>query len=125
MNSERVQAKREVSTSEASFLSGLSQGYITSLLRQEKLAGRREGSQWLVDRDALERYLGTDAPPDRQYRYAGHLTTRASQAFGQDKYTEAAVLYQEAIARYDPWPLPSIYKGAVARNKLASSYLKK
>src|SRR5260221_12594262 len=105
MNSERVQAKREVSTSEASFLSGLSKGYITSLLRQGKLDGRREGSQWLIDRDALERYLGTDAPIGRQYRYAGHLTSRASQAFGQGKYTEAAVLYQEAIVRYDHEPV--------------------
>src|SRR5258708_39006642 len=124
MNGECVQTKREISTSEASRLSGLSQGYITSLLRQGKLAGRRGGSQWLVDRDALERYLETDAPIDRQYRYAGHLTTRASQAFGQGKYTEAAVLYQEAIMRYDQWPLLSVYKGAVARNNLASIYLK-
>ena len=123
MNGECVQTKREISTSEASRLSGLSQGYITSLLRQGKLAGRREGSQWLVDRDALERYLGTDAPIDRQYRYAGHLTTRASQAFGQGKYTEAAVLYQEAIMRYDQWPNLGAYEGAVARNNLASIYL--
>src|SRR5258708_34040142 len=113
MNSERVQAKREVSTSEASFLSGLSQGYITSLLRQEKLAGRREGSQWLVDRGALERYLGTDAPIDRQYRYAQHLVLRAQRAFQQGKSTEAAALYFEAIARYGQWPLLSVYGGAL------------
>jgi excisionase family DNA binding protein len=104
MNDEPIATKREVSTSEASHLSSLSQGYIASLLRQGKLAGRRGGSQWLVDRDALERYLGTDAPIGRQYRYAGHLTSRASQAFGQGKYTEAAVLYQEAIVRYGHHP---------------------
>jgi len=73
MNSEHLATRREVSTSEASHLSGLSQGYITSLLRQGRLTGRREGSQWLVDRDVLECYPGTDAPIDRQYRYAGHL----------------------------------------------------
>jgi excisionase family DNA binding protein len=98
MNSEYVQIKREVSTSEASHLSGLSKGYITSLLRQGKLAARRKGSQWLVDQDALERYLGTDAPIDRQYRYAWHLVLRAQQAFQQGKSTEAAALYLEAIA---------------------------
>src|SRR5258708_23732281 len=103
MNGERVQTKREISTSEASRLSGLSQGYITSLLRQGKLAGRREGSQWLVDRDALERYIGTDAPIDRQYRYAQHLVLRARWAFQQGRHTEAAALYHEAIVRYNQW----------------------
>jgi len=90
MNGEHRAIRWEVSTSEASHLSGLSQGYITSLLRHGKLTGRREGSQWLVDRDTLERYLGRDAPIDRQYRYAGHLLSRAGQAFGQGKHTEAA-----------------------------------
>jgi hypothetical protein len=83
MNSEHIQAKREVPTSEASFLSGLSQGYITSLLRQGKLDGRREGSKWFVDRDALERYLGTDAPINRQYRYAWHVVLLAQRACRQ------------------------------------------
>jgi excisionase family DNA binding protein len=124
MDSEHVQVKREVSTSEASILSGLSQGYITSLLRQGKLDGRREGSQWLVDRDALERYLGTDAPIDRQYRYAWHLVLRAQRACQQGTPTEAASLYLEAIARYDQWPPLSVYEGALARNNLASLYLK-
>jgi excisionase family DNA binding protein len=123
MNDEHIATRREVSTSEASHLSGLSQGYITSLLRQGKLAARRKGNQWLVDRDGLERYLGTDAPIDRQYRYAGHLTSRAIQAFGQWRHTEAAALYQEAIMRYDQWPNLGAYEGAVARNNLASIYL--
>src|SRR5260370_7213456 len=118
MNGERVQTKREISTSESSRLSGLSQGYITSLLRQGKLAGRRGGSQWLGDRDALERYLETDAPIDRQNRYPGHLTTRASQAFGQGKYTEAAVLYHEAIMRHDQCPPLTVYKSSLSTTNL-------
>ncbi len=123
MNGEQVQAKREISTAEASRLSGLSTGYITSLLRQGKLAGRRAGTHWLVSRDSLEGYLGLDAPLERQYRYADHLLARAGEAFGQGKHTEAALLYQEAITRYDQWRYVGVYEGAVARNNLAAIYL--
>jgi len=123
MNGEHVQTTREVSTSEASRLSGLSQGYITSLVRKGKLDGRRHGIRWIVYQDSLDAYLGSEAPLDRQYRYAYHLLSRASQTFGQGKYTEAALLYQEAIMRYDQWPNLGAYEGAVARNNLASIYL--
>src|SRR5436853_575141 len=89
MSSEHVPTKQEVSTSEASHLSGLSQGYLTSALRQGKLEGRRSGTHWVVSRDSLDSFLGPDAPFDRQFRYAGHLTSLASQAFRQGESTEA------------------------------------
>ena len=60
METEKSVSRRELSTAEASRLSGLSLNQITHLLRQGKLEGRRFGQRiWFVYADSLEHYLGT------------------------------------------------------------------
>jgi hypothetical protein len=60
MEIEKSVSRRELSTSEASRLSGLSLNQITHLLRQGKLEGRRFGQRiWIVYADSLEHYLAT------------------------------------------------------------------
>ena len=58
MQEEQVSVRRELSTAEASQLSGLSRNHITLLLRQGKLEGRNFGHRlWTVYADSLEYYL--------------------------------------------------------------------
>ncbi len=60
MVAEKSETRRELSTIEASQLSGLSLNQITHLLRQGKLEGRRFGQRlWIVYADSLEHYLAT------------------------------------------------------------------
>ena len=60
METEKSVSRRELSTAEASRLSGLSLNQITHLLRQGKLEGRRFGQRiWIVYADSLEHYLAT------------------------------------------------------------------
>ena len=60
METEKIATRRELSTVEASQLSGLSLNQITHLLRQGKLEGRRFGRRlWIVYADSLEHYLAT------------------------------------------------------------------
>ena len=60
MEIEKSVSRRELSTAEASRLSGLSLNQITHLLRQGKLEGRRFGQRiWIVYADSLEHYLAT------------------------------------------------------------------
>lgn len=60
MEAEKSLTRQELSTAEASQLSGLSLNQITHLLRQGKLEGRRFGQRlWIVYADSLEHYLAT------------------------------------------------------------------
>ncbi len=57
METEKI-PRQELSTEEASQLSGLSRTHITHLLRQGKLKGRNFGHRlWIVDAASLEHYL--------------------------------------------------------------------
>ena len=52
--------RRELTTQEASQISGLSLNHLAYLLRQGKLEGRRFGQRmWVIYADSLERYLAT------------------------------------------------------------------
>jgi hypothetical protein len=56
--------RREISTHEASQISGLTVTHIALLIRQGKLEGRRFGNRsWMVYADSLERYLSTPHRP--------------------------------------------------------------
>ncbi len=61
MNAENSDTpRREISTQEASQISGLSLNHLAYLLRQGKLEGRRFGQRmWVIYADSLERYLTT------------------------------------------------------------------
>jgi len=60
MENAKVNARRELSTQEASQISGLSRNQITNLLRQGKIEGRNFGQRlWVVYADSLEHYLAT------------------------------------------------------------------
>jgi hypothetical protein len=56
--------RQELSTKEASRISGLSRNHITLLLRQGKLEGRNFAHRlWTVYADSLERYMATSHKP--------------------------------------------------------------
>jgi hypothetical protein len=56
--------RREISTQEASQISGLSLNHLAYLLRQGKLEGRRFGQRmWVIYADSLERFLATERKP--------------------------------------------------------------
>jgi excisionase family DNA binding protein len=60
MQEQQVSVRRELSTAEASQLSGLSRNHITLLLRQGKLEGHNFGHRlWTVYADSLEHYMAT------------------------------------------------------------------
>ena len=60
MQEKQVSVRRELSTAEASQLSGLSRNHITLLLRQGKLEGHNFGHRlWTVYADSLEHYMST------------------------------------------------------------------
>ena len=64
MHDEQGIARQELSTKEASRLSGLSRNHITLLLRQGKLEGRNFAHRlWTVYADSLERYMATSHKP--------------------------------------------------------------
>jgi len=63
---ETIQHRREISTQEASRISGLSLNHLAYLLRQGKLEGRRFGDRtWMVYEDSLRAYLATPHKPGR------------------------------------------------------------
>ncbi len=60
MQDEQINHRKELTTQEASQISGLSRNHITLLLRQAKLEGRNFGQRlWTVYADSLERYIAT------------------------------------------------------------------
>lgn len=60
MADENSNGRRELTTDEASQISGLSRTHITHLLRQGKIEGRNFGRRlWMVYADSLEHYLAT------------------------------------------------------------------
>lgn len=65
MQEEQQETQRhELSTTEASQLSGLSRNHITLLLRQGKLEGRNfDHRLWTVYADSLERYMAAPHKP--------------------------------------------------------------
>jgi hypothetical protein len=64
METEKLETRRELSTTEASQISGLSRNHIAFLLRQGKLEGRNFGHRvWVVYADSLERYMATPHKP--------------------------------------------------------------
>ena len=64
MQNERETTRQELSTAEASRISGLSRNHITLLLRQGKLEGRNfDHRLWTVYADSLERYMATSHKP--------------------------------------------------------------
>ena len=64
MQNERETTRQELSTTEASQISGLSRNHITLLLRQGKLEGRNfDHRLWTVYTDSLERYMATSHKP--------------------------------------------------------------
>lgn len=64
--SETIQPRREISTQEASQISGLSLNHLAYLLRQGKLEGRRFGDRtWVVYEDSLKSYLAAPHKPGR------------------------------------------------------------
>ena len=64
MQDEQDATRQELSTTEASRISGLSRNHITFLLRQGKLEGRNfDHRLWTVYADSLERYIATSHKP--------------------------------------------------------------
>ena len=64
MENEQDTTRPELSTTEASLISGLSRNHITFLLRQGKLEGRNfDHRLWTVYADSLERYMATSHKP--------------------------------------------------------------
>lgn len=58
METEKI--RQEISTDEASQISGFSRNHITHLLRQGKLEGKNYGQRvWGVYRDSLEKYMAS------------------------------------------------------------------
>jgi len=90
MQNERETTRQELSTTEASQISGLSRNHITLLLRQGKLEGRNfDHRLWTVYTDSLERYMATSHKPGpkgprKNVRLKTHDTASASAAPSQD-----------------------------------------
>jgi hypothetical protein len=87
METEKSVSRRELSTEEASRLSGLSLNQITHLLRQGKLDGRRFGRRiWIVYADSLEHYLATPhkSGPKGPRRKITHESVDATKTTAMD-----------------------------------------
>ena len=86
--------RKELSTQEASQISGLSLNHLAYLLRQGKLEGRRFGQRmWVIYADSLEQYLATPhksgpkGPRKRPAREDLDLSsTQSSDGTGSDKH---------------------------------------
>ena len=60
MDTKESVTRNEISTAEASRVSGLSINHVTHLLRKGQLEGRRFGNRvWIVYADSLEHYVAT------------------------------------------------------------------
>ena len=86
MENANVNARRELSTQEASQISGLSRNQITNLLRQGKIEGRNFGQRlWIVYADSLEQYLATPhksgpkGPRQKSGREASEKTSQKNE----------------------------------------------
>ena len=88
MEAEQSLTRRELTTTEASQVSGLSLNQITHLLRQGKLEGRRFGQRlWVVYADSLERYLATphkSGPKGPRIRSTHELTDTSAPDTSKD-----------------------------------------
>ncbi len=57
---DKIISRKELTTEEASRISGLSRNQITNLLRQKKLEGKNFGQRyWIVYADSLEKYMAS------------------------------------------------------------------
>ena len=56
-------AKRLVSLAEAAEISGLSQGHLRLLAKQEKIWAVKIGRNWVTTREAIQEYLATNPRP--------------------------------------------------------------
>ncbi len=56
-------AKRLVSLAEAAEISGLSQGHLRLLAKQEKIWAVKIGRNWVTTREAVQEYLDTNPRP--------------------------------------------------------------
>ena len=96
--------QEELSTHEASQKSGMSQGYLASLLRQHKLEGAYDSKRrrWTVNAAALERFLTIDDKTgERRITYAKRLQQRAQQAVQEGRLAQAEPLYLKALTFFD------------------------
>ncbi|MCB8978609.1 MAG: helix-turn-helix domain-containing protein [Ardenticatenaceae bacterium] len=57
------QAKKLISLTEAAEISGLSQGHLRLLAKQEKIWAMKIGRDWLTTEEAIQAYLTTDRRP--------------------------------------------------------------
>ena len=96
--------QEELSTYEASQKSGMSQGYLASLLRQHKLEGSYDSKRrrWMVNVAAFERFLTIeDKTGERRITYAKRLEQRAQQAVQEGQLAQAESLYLKALTLFD------------------------
>lgn len=85
--SETVQPRREISTQEASQISGLSLNHLAYLLRQGKLEGRRFGDRtWVVYEDSLKSYLATPHKPGRPVKKQANHIKKLQERSGRQIY---------------------------------------
>ena len=56
-------AKKLVSLAEAAEISGLSQGHLRLLAKQEKIWAAKIGRNWVTTREAVQEYLATNPRP--------------------------------------------------------------
>lgn len=56
-------AKKLVSLAEAAEISGLSQGHLRLLAKQEKIWAVKIGRNWVTTREAIQEYLATNPRP--------------------------------------------------------------
>lgn len=86
MDSKEPIARHELSTAEASQVSGLSINHITHLLRQGQLEGRRFGSRvWIVYADSLQDYV---AIPHKSGPKGPHSCKKSETQEHQDRPTQ-------------------------------------
>ena len=84
MGNKEISARRELTTEEASTISGLSRNQITKLLREGKVEGRNFGQRyWVVYSDSLEAYLASP-------RRTGPKGSRKENAGGTAIITEVS-----------------------------------
>lgn len=57
------QAKKLISLTEAAEISGLSQGHLRLLAKQEKIWAMKIGRDWLTTEEAIQAYMTTDRRP--------------------------------------------------------------
>lgn len=117
--------QEELSTYEASQKSGMSQGYLASLLRQHKLEGSYNSKQrrWMINAAALERFLTIeDKTGVRRITYAKRLQQRAQQAVQEGQLAQAEPLYLKALTFFDYFYGTECSESIRIRNDLGHLY---